>query len=226
MTGSYPRLVDTDEGCTIEYKNRLLYSARNPSERPKAAANAADVSGETLVLVPSPLLFYGLEILSTKLSPTCFILCVETDQQLMRVTLDNAPDTYLHGSRIAVLRADGPAGVISYLESLGLWRFRRVKQVILNGGYALDRETYDEIHQAVDLHIRKYWQNRMTLIHLGRLWIRNILCNLARYAEDLDRPLPTTEKPILVAGAGESLEESLPRIEELRDHLHFRSRPD
>lgn len=54
-----------------------------------------------------------------------------------------------------------------------------------------------------------FWKNRLTLVRLGRLYCKNILKNLplAAAAFPFDFLEHSVEKPILVCGAGESLEE-------------------
>ncbi|MBT3275770.1 MAG: DUF115 domain-containing protein [Spirochaetales bacterium] len=218
MAGQYPRLVEADRGYTISYKDRLLYSSRSPRKRPETIVRSLTLRLHTLVIIPSPLLCYGIDLLLSDLPDDCHLLCVEIDEQLMRITLDNLPD-FAKSSKVSLLRADTPEKIIEFLENIGFQRFRRVVPVPLSGGYGLYKKEYDRIFEKVDLFIRQYWQNRMTLIHLGRLWIRNILSNLARFSNDLDRQLISTSKPVVVAGAGESLEGSLSIIQNVREGI-------
>ena len=58
-------------------------------------------------------------------------------------------------------------------------------------------------------------------MHMGRLWIKNLVFNLARYWRDLSRPAPTTDKPIVVIGAGASIEDVFDMLRAFRDGLYL-----
>ena len=73
----------------------------------------------------------------------------------------------------------------------------------------------------MDDKIQEYWKNRMTLIHMGPLWIRNIFRNLYKFHTNknilISGHFPHLNCPILVTGAGESLEYSIDFIKEKRN---------
>jgi len=56
--------------------------------------------------------------------------------------------------------------------------------------------------------LTRWWSNRLTCLHMGPLWIRNLLDNLSQF-----RPTPWQdwgEAPVLACGAGVTLESALP----------------
>jgi len=65
--------------------------------------------------------------------------------------------------------------------------------------------------------IGRFWKNRLTLIKFGRRYCRNFFLNLSKTAFSV--PLPLIQKPILAAGAGEGLEQTLL---ELTEDAHLR----
>ena len=87
-------------------------------------------------------------------------------------------------------------------------KFRRLITVNLCAVYSLYKEKYDKIESVLDNEIKSFWQNKMTLIHMGRLWVKNIFFNLSFFR--CSRKLETlkTDLPVLVVGAGPSLEEN------------------
>jgi hypothetical protein len=99
-------------------------------------------------------------------------------------------------------------------ESWGARAFRRLETVRLSGGWQLFPELYDSLCEALRREIAVDWGNAMTLAKLGRLYIRNALVNLS-----LVPRFPSIEKlsfgssPVLVLGAGPSLDETLDALE-------------
>nr|MDA3940009.1 DUF115 domain-containing protein [Spirochaetia bacterium] len=88
------------------------------------------------------------------------------------------------------------------------------------GGYSLHSLEYKNILLSIDNKIQEYWKNRITLIHMGPLWIKNIFINLSKIKNNsILYQLPESEYPILVTGAGESLEKSINFIKKEKDFL-------
>jgi hypothetical protein len=105
------------------------------------------------------------------------------------------------------------------VNRLGAQRFRRVVPVPLSGGYALNRDAYDRLIHAATETINAYWQGKLTAIHLGRLWVRNLLDNLPMLSDAHDAASLTIRRPVVLAGAGESLEEALVPIARVREQV-------
>lgn len=223
MKPTFPRLVHTGLGDTVSYKDRFLYSRHDPLKNPETVARKLEVLPDTLLILPSPLLLHGAGALLERLPANCHILCIEIDQQLMAFSLEHAPEALLASNLISIIRTDSPAALTDYIDNLGIQKFRRILPVGLSGGYQLYRTAYDRLIAATDRHLQRYWQNRMTLVHMSRLWVKNIFRNLARNWRSLALPFPVTGKPVVVAGAGESLEHSLESLRSYRDRFFLLS---
>ncbi len=219
MAATFPRLIQSGLGNTVSYSGKFLYSRHDPKKNPQKVAGAVELHPNTLLIVPSPLLFYGFETLLERLPEDSHVLCVEIDEQLMAFSLEHAPEDILRNKAVSFIRTDNSLGLISYIDELGQGRFRRVSLLPLSGGYGLHKIEYDGLAAVAERHLQRYWQNRITLIHMGRLWIKNIISNLARHWFFFRSGLPASQKPIVVAGAGESLENALQILKRQRNHF-------
>jgi hypothetical protein len=228
MSEDEPLLVDTGRGFTILHRGKNLYSSSEPREGALRRAEAARLQERCLVLVPGLGLGYGLDRLLERLPAGSHLLCAETDPKLRALAASFPPP---RDPRFTLVPDLQPA--IRAARALGLHRFRRVQAVPLCGSYHLDRAGYDAILATLEEEIRQFWQNRITLAHMSRLWLRNLFTNLAILAlggEAMAPPergesrllraiAPSGDRPVLVAGAGPSLEAALPRIARARDRL-------
>jgi hypothetical protein len=217
-----PRVWETGRGLTVRYGGRLLYSSVDPlrgvmqrldSVVPKA------VPPRTLVFVPSIGLGHGLAELVARTPPSSHVVCVETDQRLFAAACGLRPRLFPDHPRLTVVRGDDPAAVARMAHGLGMGRFRRVLIVPLSAAYDADRERYDRLADVLRDAVRVHWQNRMTLIRMGRLWVRNLIANLAALPRAADWTALRGDGPILVAGAGPSLERRLAWIAANRERL-------
>lgn len=212
-----PLPVSTGRGLSVRYRDRNLYNSENPVVRSEEAAARVVIRPDTLVIVPSPVLGYGLDVLLRKLESGCRILCIETDQNLMALSMEHIPPEILHHERLSMIRTESPVEAVRFVERLGFWNFRRIETVRLSGGYALSAQAYRGMIDAIGIEIRRYWRNRMTTIRMGRLWVRNILANLPALGSGTDIASLRVDKPVVVAGAGESLESAFVWLREVRE---------
>ena len=212
-------MIAAEEGTSVAYSGRLLYSSRSPEARANAVADNAALWPDSLILVPSPILFYGVKHLINRLSSGSYILCVELDQNLMKFSVRYAPTELLKHEKLSYIRSSSPTQVAHHVNRLGATRFRRVAMVLLSGGYSLYKSQYDDIRRTLERSIERRWRNQMTLMHMSRLWIANMIKNLSRNWSSLQTALPRTTLPVVVAGAGESLEYSLPYLRRNRRHF-------
>ena len=213
MPGEQPLLVQTDGGPTARWKGISLYPSDNPIEYARRRARVFSPLPRSLVFVPSVGLGHGLAELLGSLPEGCAVLCVEAHQEIMRLAMEQGLP---RDPRLTVVRADNVEAVESVLEGLGIGRFRRVTQVSLNGGYRLAAGMYERCRRRLEERLRLHWQNRLTLIALGSLQVRNILSNLPLVASAGDFSALSTGAPVVVAGAGPSLEGCIPLLARLR----------
>lgn len=221
MTDTSPRLEHTTRGDTVLYNGKFLYSRHDPKKNPERIASSVTIPDKTLVIVPSPLLFHGVGKLLTRLSSDCHILCVEIDQSLMSFSINQGQRSIIEDDNLSTIRTANPKALIDFIDTLRIDRFRRVLPLFLSGGYALNKAAYDNLIRAADRHIQRHWQNRITLVHMSRMWLKNIVSNLVRGWTHLEHRLPESQKPVVVAGAGESLEKALENLYRYRDHFYL-----
>jgi hypothetical protein len=117
------------------------------------------------------------------------------------------------------LLAPDDAAVEKAVHKLPSRRFRRIRLVSLNGGYALHRERYRSLQRFAEEEIQRRWRNLLTEVSLGRRWVHNLIRNLALLPSSRDVAELRSERPVVVAAAGPSLEASLPFLERYRSRL-------
>lgn len=198
--------AESGDGHSVYYAGRQFYSPDTPIATAKERARRQQLPANSLVLVDSPLLGYGLDELLARISGRSWIIAVERDQKLMALTLSHITPQLLHDQRLQLVRAETPEAVVSFLNQRGIGGVRRVVRVSLSGAGRLYPSFYREVERRVEAAIQEYWQNRATLIRLGNTWIKNLVANLsgpaiAAEAEALDR-----FNAALLVGAGPSSE--------------------
>ncbi|MDR1316824.1 MAG: DUF115 domain-containing protein [Spirochaetales bacterium] len=204
------RITDSLEGPVLYSGERPLYHPQNPKSRAAGAARREHISAHTLVLVPSPLFGYGLDVLLENLPEESRVLCVEHDKELMAASLRHFPPELMRDSRVAFIRAADAQEVCRFAERrFGTHLFRRVAVVCLSRGYSLFPDFYRGLSARLLDMIQSYWRNRMTSLHIGRLWMGNLFTNLALLPACLPAAHAGFTRPLFIAGAGESLEKHL-----------------
>lgn len=214
------KLIDTAFGLQVIYNGRRLYGER-PLPDVERRIDSFTLQEDTLYILPSPLVCHGVATLAKRLPAGSALLAVEADPILLELSrrfwadLGTASDAQL----VSTIPGDIERGV----DSWGLGRFRRVRELGLTGGSSVHRETYRTVLQRLDRDIRIAWQNRLTLSAMGRLWMRNIFRNLSA-AHTFSRPGITTSigadtRPAVVCGAGPSLNSALGWIAEMGDEI-------
>jgi hypothetical protein len=170
---------------------------------------------KTLVFIPSLGLGYGLSELLDKIPDSCHILCIEVDERLFKLAL-SAGDVLPKSNRLTIIRTAQPKQAAAVAQNLGLWRFRRLLPLHLSGGYRLYRREYRELQEILEEEIRLFWQNKLTLVAMADLWLKNLFTNLRLLPEAGDISDLSTDRPVLVTGAGPSLEKRLDWITRIR----------
>jgi len=220
MDAEAPLLADTRRGLTVYYRKRHLYSTQSPIASAERRASAVSVLPHTLILVPSPLLFYGVSVLLDRLPEACHVLAVEADQKLMALSIEVAGGL-ARDNRITYIRTESVESVREILGGLSMARFRRCVEVRLSGGYVLAATFYQEVFETIQGEIQAHWRNRMTLIQLSNLWVKNVFLNLPELVHARDLGQTHVSLPIVVAGAGESLEEAIDLIRPVRNEIYL-----
>jgi hypothetical protein len=213
-----PRKVPAQRGFSVSYQGKTLLSRIDPVSQGERLAKAAPKTERTLYLCPSPLCGYGLESLLAAMPSCSAALCVEAEPALAALTaeaLSGLLANYPH-SIVFAGYAD-PERVCAVIR--GHWgsrSFRRVEVLRLSGGWRLHAPAYDALAQAIGRNLATDWGNAVTLTRLGRRYIWNALRNLrllplASPLKDLDYG----DAPVLVLGAGPSLDRALSGLGEV-----------
>lgn len=218
-----PRMVTTARGLTVSYKGRLLYSKYSPSKAVIQAVRSLTLLPGTLVVVCSPVLCYGLKELLEALPLDCYVIAVERDDALYQA----AREHFTSDDRCVLLSRQDVAQAIRELcygrISGNVRAVKRTVRLDLSAGVQFDRRFYDDVCDAFTDAIGRYWRNRATLIRFGRLYSRNLFRNLSRLG--CSAPLCSVERtvvrPILVMGAGESMESAALTAARMRDKVHI-----
>lgn len=228
---------------TVQYKNRFLYSKYNPEKNIISAIEKSEILGGTLVLIFSPCLFYGIETLIEKcgaeLGKSVFIVALEAEERLLELSLEQKPKfEKIPKGALQFFPKDALSeqGINSFLQSLssssekkiaGLSLpppgiFRRAIRFDFSGGVFFHADFYAQFFALTQNAIAQFWKNRLTLVKLGRLFCKNIFKNLPLAAnsiqfENLEKKVG---QPILVLGAGESLERTILELKNLGEKIN------
>ncbi len=216
MPDGPPVLRQTEQGPTLDWGPLSLYPSSDPREYARRRARLVSPRPDTLFFVPSVGLGYGLAELLDHLPPRSAVLCLDVRQEIMalaeRAGLPRDP-------RLLIARTDSTEGAAEALRRLGGAGLRRVVRQPLCTGYRIAPELYDRLQAFLEEEIRRYWRNRLTLIALGSLQVRNLLANIAALPGARDLGALKTDMPVLVAGAGPSLDGSLEAMKRLRSRF-------
>jgi hypothetical protein len=195
-----------------------LLSGQEPERRCERVAQAVPVTQKTLYLCPSPLYGYGLKELLARLeneAPDSAVLCIEADPELLELTGINIDKSLLAGNKLRLTNETDISKLCAFVRGAwGVMAFRKIEIVKLTGGWQLFGSLYDSLCDALRREIATDWSNALTLTKLGRLYIRNALRNLC-LADKFPSvaQLSFGDSPVLVLGAGPSLDETLDALE-------------
>ncbi|MDR3355860.1 MAG: DUF115 domain-containing protein [Spirochaetaceae bacterium] len=215
--GDPPRLEQARYGFSVYYRGRALLSRVDPlRQAERAVESSLPLAAETLYLLPSPLLGYGIPLIMRNLPPSSALLCVEADAALYALSSEHIGALEAAGDeRFRFIRTGNPEAPSAFAgRTWGRRRFRRVKELRLTAGRQLNADFYEAALDLLRRSVATEWSNALTLARLGRRYMRNAIRNLRLLAE---RPgvesLDFGVCPVLVLGAGPSLDAFLDGIE-------------
>lgn len=201
-----PRLVNAGQGFsilkTVEYKGRFLYSRYNPAKAIETYIDKIQLQSGTLVIICSPLLWYGIEKLKSVLPEKCEIAALEDDANLLKLAAEN------NSANVPLFKLSDRESIDSFARSICRnGNIKRIFRIDFSAGTAFSKESFDFTVNAINEIIATFWKNRITLVKFGRLFSKNFLRNIARlgHSETLDNVEKTVSKPLIVFGAGEGL---------------------
>jgi hypothetical protein len=202
------------QGLPFVRNGKTLLSGVDPQGRAERVAGSVPVKDRTLYFCPSPLYGYGLSCLLSRLekeAPSSAVLCVEADGELYELTEKNIDTSLTARKNLRITNVCDAGNLYAFTrEAWGARAFRRVEVLRLSGGWQLFPEVYDSLCDSLRREIAIDWSNALTLAKMGRLYIRGALRNLPLVTKfPSASKLSFGEAPILVLGAGPSLDETL-----------------
>jgi hypothetical protein len=213
--------IETGRGYSLSYRGKALLSLVDPAAQAGRAAAAFVPANRTLYFCPSPLFGYGLETILEKISresPDSAVLCIEAEEELLELSQSDIKPVILSGPRLRLTGICDPAKLCDFVRAAwGSRSFRRVEPLRLSGGWRLHAELYDTLIKTLRENTVLEWGNAVTLMKLGRRYMRNAIRNLALIptCRGMDS-LYFGTSPVLVLGAGPSLDGIL---DELLEHF-------
>ncbi|MCR4743166.1 MAG: DUF115 domain-containing protein [Treponema sp.] len=225
-----PCLVSTTQGFSVSYKEKLLYSKYNPSKSIIQAIEELKILPGTIILACSPLLDYGIEELYNKLPENSLILACEIDDNLRAFAKENlkAQDKIILLTKEEIINLPYILNKNEFTFSNGKCvefsgNFKRILKVDFSAGVQFNQPFYQELYQASTKALMTFWSNRITLAKFGRRYSKNLFANL----KNLEGSIPIEnyfnkiEKPIIICGAGQSLDSLYKDIENKRDSFYI-----
>jgi hypothetical protein len=205
-----PRQIQGRRGFSVFYQGKTLLSCFDPITQAERLVDGRRIQEQTLYLCPSPLYGYGLERLLRRLEQSrhSAVLCVETDEQLLALSLGTIPPSLLNHPLLRLTGIGDPAGLCAFVrKTWGSRSFRRIEVIRLSAGWRLAPESYAALADTLRRELVLDWGNAMTLVRLGRLYIKNAVRNLSLIPRSPSlKEFSFHNDPVLVLGAGPSLD--------------------
>ena len=203
-----PLLIQTGKGLTIKYLNKYLYSKYEPIKQSERLLNSIQLKENTIYFIPSPLLKYGFNLLVHNLPKTSKLLCIEVDKNLYDFVPDPDSDSKIYYSK------DG-FELINILSNVSFTNIKKCELLSVNSAYSINKNQYDALFKILLNYLHNYWKNRYTITQMGRLWIKNMFKNIFNINESFHISYLKTTKPVIVIGAGESVESILKPLKKI-----------
>ena len=201
-----PSLVETRQGVSVLYKDHFLYSKYDPSKAILNIISNLSIPEYSIILIFSPVLWLGLKELLAKLPVTSSIAVFEYEKPLFDFAQENFPNE-LKDHLNNKIQIFNKSDIKKYFTFIQKQHFRKCLKIDFSAASALYKDDYNKIFTLTQRVIDQFWKNRLTLIKFGRLYSKNIFKNLTLLSDAI--PLASlyksVTKPILVLGAGESL---------------------
>lgn len=219
-----PQMVSTGGAFSVSYQERLLYSRYNPKKLILSIIEKIKprILPGTLILACSPCLWYGLEELIAVLPVNSLILGIEYDKALFDLekrNLEKLKQKYPSITKKVLLVESLQLKEIPYLLQNKLLpsflpkpgTFKRTIRIDFSAGIQFYKEKYTTLQIVIENAVAQFWKNRLTLVQFGRKYSSNIFLNLSHLPNSIPLELlhHSINKPLLIFGAGESLDTTL-----------------
>lgn len=206
-----PKLTDTGLGFSVFYKEKYLYSKRDPQKSILNLIENTEIKEGTLILCISPVLGYGLKELLQKMPNNTLALAVEADDNLAEISKNQIDKNIFNSDKIAYINSNSIPDFLKKAEPfIKEKKLRRILCLDFSAGAYFYDDFYKKIEIFTQDYISRHWINRLTLIRFGRNYARNIFKNYRRIEKTYKNinflQKNYIDKPILVLGAGTSLD--------------------
>lgn len=210
-----PSLEKTGPGFSVlnvKYKNRYLYSKYDPLKSINKIIENLEILPNSLILINSPVLWYGLEEIVKKANDKSKIIAIEYDIKLYNIAkkiLEEEKNqnlvkkiSFFHISQIDKLENE-------FKDNLNKGFIKRLIPIDFSSGKQFFFEQYENLKIAIQDEINVFWKNRVTLSKFGKNFSKNIILNAIKLKDFpvLDELEKSINKSIIVCGAGESLDD-------------------
>ena len=197
----------------LTWKGRRVRSPDDSPEKTAKKVPSAPLRPGSLFFVPSPLEGWGVDVLLERLPAEAAVVLFEKDpalKQHCREAFEQFLGDNLADPRLLWLETDTEDAVASLFTCLPLDRLRRCEFLTLNGAWLPHADRYRQVFARLEEGLTRWWSNRITSLHLGPLWVRNLIGNLkgSRFA-----PVHWPDwkhETVVVLGAGVTAEQALP----------------
>lgn len=204
-----PCLIECGQGVSVLYKDRYLYSKYAPSKAINNLIENLTISDNSIVLIFSPALWLGIEKLIEKLPQTSKIVAIEFDNNLYNFSTENLPQKYKNKFPFFSESTKN-----DFLLELQKGHYKKVIPIEFSAGTIFNKEKYNNFFSITQSIVDQNLKNKLTLIKFGRLYSKNIFKNLRLIPNSIPfkNLFNKITKPILVLGAGESLNQTIEKI--------------
>lgn len=211
-----PHLIKTGEGFnvlnTVFYKEKFLYSKYNPQKTILKTIQDLKILPNTIILICSPALWYGINELLEKLPENCKVIAAEFDSKLYELAENEFSKLEISKEKKLQVKFYNFFQLMQlddYLRKIiKTGDFKRILKINFSGGVQFENQKYEELTNGMQEIISVFWKNRITLQKMGKLFTKNTIRNLYQLKNNLQLSdvQNTIEKNILICGAGESLD--------------------
>lgn len=224
-----PCFVQTQQGVSIKYQEKFLYSKYNPAKNIESIIEKLEVLSGTIFLCNSPVLNYGINSLLNKLSNDCLIILCEIDNNLRNNINEYYRKDYISNNRVIYPSIDElydlPVLInkknykFSDNKEIFSGYYKRVIRIDFSAGTQFNQDFYNQLEIQSINAIKTFWVNRVTLTKFGRKYSHNLFRNLSAlpYTTPIQIFFNSITKPIIICGAGESLTKGINDFKDNKD---------
>lgn len=203
-----PCVVQTPQGFSVSYKNQFLYSKYNPAKSILQTIEKLEILPGSIILCKSPVLGYGLKEIALKIPENCILILCEFDLALYQFEKENLDLSNIPANVIFPHPQDLKDLPLKIYNLTQKNNFKRCISINFSAGQQFHQDFYSNLEKACTDSIMTFWKNRVTLTKFGRKYSSNLFANLKILdkTQPLSKYLSSVNKPILVFGAGQSLD--------------------